>query len=59
MKTTLLALVLLLPASALAADPTIISAANLCTEYNANGTVNTGGFSGGEGMSNLFDGNFS
>ena len=48
----------LLPAALLAADAEIISSANICTEYNANGSINTGGFSGGETMPNLFDGNF-
>lgn len=56
--TLLLASVLLAAGTARAAEADIISGASICTEYDKNGNVNTGGFSGGDGMSNLFDKNF-
>ena len=60
MKNTLsiLVLVALAAPAVRAAEAEIVSSANICTEYNSNGTVNSGGFSGGDGMANLFDGNF-
>ena len=54
----LLAPALVAAGTARAADPDIISASNICKEYNKNGSENTGGFSGGDGMGTLFDGNF-
>ena len=62
MKTkSILPIVLLafVPASPSAAEAELVSGASICTEYNKDGSVNAGGFSGGDGMANLFDKNFN